>query len=68
MFCFKEKFGAWKVMAGALLGISVALLDFDNLAWSLNMKSYIGFFISIVMFVSILIVQKTKKLNNQGVE
>jgi len=68
MICYKEEFGAWKAIAGALLGISIAFVDFDNLAWSLNMKSYIGFFIAIVMFVSILIVQKTKKLNNKGVE
>jgi len=38
MFCYKEKFGAWKAMAGALLGISIALFDFDNLAWSLNIQ------------------------------
>jgi len=68
MICSKEEFGAWKAMAGALLGISVAFVDFDNLAWSLNMKGYFGFFIAIVMFVSIIIVQKIKKLNNELAE
>ncbi len=33
MICYKEEFGAWKAIAGALLGISIAFVDFDNLAW-----------------------------------
>ncbi len=68
MICYKEKFGAWKAIAGALLGISLAFIDFGNLAWSLNMKGYIGFFIAIVMFIAILVVQKKEKLSNEEAE
>ena len=62
MICFNEKFGAWKAMAGALLGMSIAFIDFDKLAWAVNMKSYIGFILAIVMFIAILIVQKKRKV------
>ncbi len=64
MICYKEKFGSWKAMAGALLGISIAFIDFDNLALAINMKSYVAIIISIIMFVGILVVQKNKKSNS----
>ena len=64
MICYKEKFGSWKAMAGALLGMSIAFIDFDNLALAINMKSYVAIIISIIMFVGILVVQKNKKSNS----
>ncbi len=65
MICYKEKFGSWKAMAGALLGMSIAFINIDNLAWSINIKSYSAIIIAIIMFVGILVVQKNEKSNNE---
>lgn len=68
MIQFDKKFRAWKAISGALLGISVAFMDFDDLAWSINMKSYVGFLIAIVMFITIMFIQKKEKLNKEDIE
>ena len=50
MKLFSKKLDLITLIAIVIMAISVSMLDFDNLSWSNNIKSYVGLIISAILF------------------
>jgi hypothetical protein len=49
MKLFSNKLDLITLIAIVIMAISVSMLDFDNLSWSNNIKSYIGLIVFIIL-------------------
>ena len=58
MDLFSKKLDVITVMAVVLIAISISVLDFNNLSWSNNLKSYAGIIISIILIIYKFIIIK----------
>lgn len=53
MKLFSQKLNLISLLAMAIMAISIALLDVDDLSWVHNIKSYVG----LIVFVLLLIIR-----------
>jgi amino acid permease len=46
-----KKINLFLLIALLILTMSVSLMDFENMSWAANVKSYLGFILSVVMII-----------------
>jgi hypothetical protein len=65
MTLFKKRLAILTLSAIVIMAISVTLLDFGDLSWSHNIKSYIGLIVFIILILMKVYLKFNTKRNSQ---
>jgi len=65
MKLFKKRLDILTLSAIVIMAISVTLLDFGDLSWSHNIKSYIGLIVFIILILMKVYLKFNTKRNSQ---
>ena len=61
MKLFSKKLDIITLIAIVIMAISISILDFDNLSWNNNIKSYIGILIFAILIVFRYLINRNSK-------
>ncbi len=61
MKLFSKKLDLITTIAIAFMAISISILDFDNLTWNNNIKSYMGIIIFVILISVRYLIKKSFK-------